>query len=298
MTDRLAELKQDAEPEVATGSYDDVDEEYEVEQSEMLKRFNREAEAIDTALGKIDASVQYLDQQAETGDLDEAKAQHVLAQCKTKCEAVRTRLKRIADENKDLKEKVLSGDDSLSAGEVQIRIQQSQKLAEKFRDTTQSLEAGDERQNQRSTAAIYSEIRDVNPDATDEEIKEAIETNDFRTILGSEQVALQKTELAQRVEELQERNTALQSLEQDVVQLHQMFMDMQILVENQGELLNQIDYNVQKTRHNAEVAVEEIEEARRLQLSARKKKMCIIIIVVVICLIILFAILGPLVFNQ
>mmetsp|Transcript_26624 Transcript_26624/g.103574 ORF Transcript_26624/g.103574 Transcript_26624/m.103574 type:complete len:110 (+) Transcript_26624:722-1051(+) len=109
---------------------------------------------------------------------------------------------------------------------------------------------------------------------------------------------MQKTELAQRVEELQERNTALQSLEQDVVQLHQMFMDMQILVENQGELLNQIDYNVQKTKHNAEVAVEEIEEARRLQLSARKKKMCIIIIVVIICLAILFAILGPLVFNQ
>jgi t-SNARE complex subunit (syntaxin) len=35
-------------------------------------------------------------------------------------------------------------------------------------------------------------------------------------------------------------------LEQSIVELHQLFVDMSVLVETQGEMLDQIEYSVQQ----------------------------------------------------
>ncbi len=46
------------------------------------------------------------------------------------------------------------------------------------------------------------------------------------------------------VAEIQERHKAVQSLEASLLELHQIFLDMAVLVEQQGELLNNIDQQV------------------------------------------------------
>eukprot|EP00873_Tetraselmis_striata_P002570 jgi/Tetstr1/422834/TSEL_013625.t1 len=47
--------------------------------------------------------------------------------------------------------------------------------------------------------------------------------------------------------EIQERHSAVKELERSLLELHQIFMDMAVLVEQQGEMLNNIEAQVAKS---------------------------------------------------
>jgi hypothetical protein len=59
-------------------------------------------------------------------------------------------------------------------------------------------------------------------------------------------------------------------LEASLKELHQLFLDMSLLVEAQGELLNQIEFSVESAVAYTEKGVQELEKAKEYQKSARK----------------------------
>lgn len=61
-------------------------------------------------------------------------------------------------------------------------------------------------------------------------------------------------------------------LEQSVAELHQLFMDFALLTEQQGELLDSIEYNVQTANEHVECANEETMKAIEYQSAIRKKQ--------------------------
>ena len=46
------------------------------------------------------------------------------------------------------------------------------------------------------------------------------------------------------LQEIQDRHDAVRQLEQSLMDVHQMFLDMAVLVESQGEMLNNIEAQV------------------------------------------------------
>ena len=62
----------------------------------------------------------------------------------------------------------------------------------------------------------------------------------------------------------------------------QLFVDMAVLVESQGELLNQIEHNVEQAVGYVAGGVEELNKASDHQKASRKKMMIICCIIVVI----------------
>ena len=71
-------------------------------------------------------------------------------------------------------------------------------------------------------------------------------------------------------------------LEQSVAELHQMFLDFALLTEQQGELLDQIEYQVKSANEYIEDGNRDIEVAIVYQKEIRKKWCCIITIILVI----------------
>jgi t-SNARE complex subunit (syntaxin) len=61
------------------------------------------------------------------------------------------------------------------------------------------------------------------------------------------------------------------TLEQSVAELHQMFLDFALLTEQQGELLDQIEFNVTQATDYVEEANVETHTAIEYQKSIRKK---------------------------
>ena len=65
------------------------------------------------------------------------------------------------------------------------------------------------------------------------------------------------------------------TLEQSVAELHQMFLDFALLTEQQGELLDQIEYQVRSAADYIEDANVDVHEAIEYQKKIRKKQWCV-----------------------
>ncbi len=65
----------------------------------------------------------------------------------------------------------------------------------------------------------------------------------------------------------------VKTLEQSVAELHQMFLDFALLVEQQGELLNNIEHQVRQAADHVEEANKDVYQSIEIQKSIRKKQM-------------------------
>lgn len=72
------------------------------------------------------------------------------------------------------------------------------------------------------------------------------------------------------ISELQERHDAVKEIEKNLIELHQVFLDMAALVEAQGQQLNNIESHVAHASSFVRRGTEELVEARVQQKNSRK----------------------------
>ena len=99
-------------------------------------------------------------------------------------------------------------------------------------------------------------------------------------------------QLQNSLKDLQERHKDIQMLENSVNQVHKLFLDLALLVQQQGEMVDNIELNIKQAKDytlKAEVLL--VDTKKNLQ-AARKKKCCILLIVVGIMVVILIPILA------
>lgn len=137
---------------------------------------------------------------------------------------------------------------------------------------------------------VKRQVQIIKPDATDEEIDEVMRSEGGRDALYKEQVSAGgindsvKTTYAKVAGKYQD----VLALEQSVTELHQMFLDFALLTEQQGELLDQIEYQVKQAADYVEDGNVEIYEAIVYQKKIRKKQMCIILIIAIVVAVIAY----------
>lgn len=208
----------------------------------------------------------------------------LLGQTEKTSEAVRKRLRRIAGENKEFSttfpEKI---------GQLRVRINTHQGLTRRFMSVMQSYEESQEKHRSNVKGALERQLRAMNPHATDEDIEIALRNGNTKSVVDNSPTLAQlpyeeQVKLKRGLDDLRSRNNDIKKLEESIVQLHQLFIDMQILVEAQGELLNNIEYNIGETKGKTEAGYQELVEARAHQKSAHKKKICIVVLIIIIIL--------------
>lgn len=72
------------------------------------------------------------------------------------------------------------------------------------------------------------------------------------------------------------------TLEASVAELHQMFVDFALLTEQQGELLDQIEFQVKAASDYVDEGNKEMVQAIEYQKSIRKRQCCILLIILVV----------------
>lgn len=85
----------------------------------------------------------------------------------------------------------------------------------------------------------------------------------------------------------------MKDLEQKLLELHQIFLDMAVLVEAQGEMLDNIEAQVSKAADHVEAATTVLAKAKSLQKNKRKWLIIAIIMLLIIICIILIPVLQP-----
>ncbi|XAR69565.1 hypothetical protein NMG60_11001207 [Bertholletia excelsa] len=110
-----------------------------------------------------------------------------------------------------------------------------------------------------------------------------------KMVLGGWQVGIfeGKVDLAM---ENRERHEALKDIQRSLTELHQVFLDMAVLVETQGEKINDIEENVANAEHYVSAGTKELIQAKNMK-RRRKWAFWIGVVVLVFVLICLIAIL-------
>ncbi|KAL1495834.1 hypothetical protein AB1Y20_016694 [Prymnesium parvum] len=202
---------------------------------------------------------------------------------------VRNKLKTLDLENKDFAKR------NVGASEARIRSNMHGTLTRKFVDLMAEYQEIQTKYKNKYRERGERQYRVVNPNATREEIDAALAGDQQGEIFT--QHILQGPGHAQArnaLADIQERHRDITRLETSIQELHQLFLDMSVLVEAQGELLDQIEYTVAQSVNYTGKAVEELRSANKYQKKVRKKMCCVICIGLVVIIILLATVLPNL----
>lgn len=126
--------------------------------------------------------------------------------------------------------------------------------------------------------------------ANDELIENLISSGEGENFL---QKAIQdqgRGQILDTISEIQERHDAVKEIEKNLIELHQIFLDMAALVEAQGQQLNDIESHVAHASSFVRRGTEQLVEAREYQKSSRKCACMAVGLVICIIIIVLYPI--------
>ncbi|XP_019718406.1 syntaxin-2 isoform X2 [Hippocampus comes] len=197
---------------------------------------------------------------------------------------VRTKLKSM--------EQSMPKDDATNRSSVDFRIQKTQHtvLSRKFVEVMTQYNETQVSFRERSKGRIQRQLEITGRVTTNEELEDMLESG-IPSIFTSDIISDSKI-TRQALDEIESRHQDIIRLESSIRELHVMFMDMAMLVETQGEMVNNIENNVSNAAEYICRAKEETKKAVRYQKKSRRKLLCLAVCGVAGVLILLIALVG------
>jgi len=106
------------------------------------------------------------------------------------------------------------------------------------------------------------------------------------------QSQLSPSELAHQESLIQEREAEIREIETGIHELHEIFRDIGSLVNEQGEMIDNIEVNISSIARDTADAAQELDSAHDYQRKAGRRAACLMIILVFVVAIVLLAILS------
>ncbi|NXR80026.1 STX2 protein, partial [Pycnonotus jocosus] len=273
-----------------------------IEKDHFMDDFFQQVEEIRNNIAKIAQNV------------EEVKKQHSIilsapnpeGRTKEELEELNEEIKRIANKIRArLKaiEQSFDQGDNANRTSVDLRIRKTQHsvLAHKFVEVMTEYNETQTLFRERSKGRIQRQLEITGKTTTDEELEEMLESGNPSIFTSDVWMSLSLCTLPkiisdsqitrQALNEIESRHKDIMKLESSIRELHEMFMDMAMFVETQGEMINNIEKNVMNATDYVEHAKEETKKAVKYQSKARRK-MWIIIIVSVVLIAIVALIIG------
>lgn len=281
MKDRLEQLK--AKSDVP----DDVD--VPVNKEAFMDEFFAQAEDIRNSIDKIDENVTEIKKlysvilsaptsDQKTQDDIEARTNEI----KKMANNARNKLKSI---EKSLE---TNAEDRVSA-DTRIKKSQHAILAKKFVEVMTKYNEAQMEFRDKSKGRIARQLEITGKSTTDEELEEMLEGGNAAVFTAGIMASnISKEQLG----EIEARHKDIMRLESSIKELHDMFVDIAMLVENQGTMIDRIESNMDQSVGFVERAVADTKKAAAFRQAARRKQMMIML-----CCTILAIVLGSFVYS-
>ncbi|KAM9792095.1 syntaxin-3-like [Neosynchiropus ocellatus] len=282
MKDRLAQLK-----EKSDAGGDDV--EIPVESEAYMDDFFAQIEDIRTSIDKIDESV------AEIKKLYSAILSAPTSEQKTQddLESLTNDIKKSANNArnklKSIERELESNTDERASADLRIRKSQHAILAKKFVEVMTKYNEAQMDFRDKSKGRIARQLEITGKATTDEELEEMLEGGNSAVFTAG---IMDSKINQQALNEIEARHKDIMRLESSIKELHDMFVDIAMLVENQGGMIDRIESNMDQSVGFVERAVADTKKAAKFQQEARRKQMMIFC-----CCVILSLILGSFLYS-
>lgn len=243
--------------------------------------FEVRSRRLDTAFSVASLQLQKANAALTSDDATPARVAPYVQRLEAATTAIRRDLAQLAEKNK-----AAANDKTVGSSSLRIRVTRFSKHAKEFSALLTEFENTREAYRLLLDGGIRAGISQVEPGLSAGEVDEAM-----RREGGLDKVLERaRPELKWQVQDLRERNKELAKLNRDVASLHEMFVELSFLTENQQGLINEIEHNVEHVKGDVKKADEEIIEAHRYRKAARKKMIIIAAIILLIIAIVVIVV--------
>lgn len=284
--DRLAALK------AAQSDDDDVPDDVAVNvegRDGFMDEFFAEVEEIREMIDKIQTNVEEVKKKhsailsaPQTDEKVKQELEDLMADIKKAANKVRAKLK-VIEQNIEQEEHT-----NKSSADLRIRKTQHSTLSRKFVEVMTEYNRTQTDYRERCKGRIQRQLEITGRTTTNEELEEMLEQGN--PAVFTQGIIMETQQAKQTLADIEARHADIIKLENSIRELHDMFMDMAMLVESQGELIDSIQYNVENSADAVLVGKGDLHMAEDYQRSARQKKIYIIIclLIALLVLIVLF----------
>ncbi|CAF2051369.1 hypothetical protein BRARA_I05176 [Brassica rapa] len=161
-------------------------------------------------------------------------------------------------------------------------------LGKKLKDLMDSFQGLRSRMNDEYKETVERRYFTITGEQADEQtIDNLIASGESENFLQKAIQEQGRGQIMDTISEIQERHDAVKEIEKNLLELHQVFLDMAALVEAQGQQLNNIESHVAKASSFVRRGTEQLQDAREYQKSSRKWTCYAIILFIVVFILLL-----------
>nr|XP_019538229.2 syntaxin-1A isoform X3 [Aedes albopictus]XP_029726264.1 syntaxin-1A isoform X4 [Aedes albopictus]XP_029726266.1 syntaxin-1A isoform X4 [Aedes albopictus] len=280
--DRLAALQADI---AAQSDDEDMPEDVAVPvEGSFMEDFFNEVEEIRIMIDKIQANVEEVKKKhsailsaPQSDEKTKQELEDLMADIKKTANRVRGKLKGI-EQNIEQEEQT-----NKSNADLRIRKTQHSALSRKFVEVMTEYNRTQTDYRERCKGRIQRQLEITGRATTNEELEEMLEQGN--SAVFTQGIIMETQQAKQTLADIEARHADIIKLENSIRELHDMFMDMAMLVESQGELVDRVEYHVEQSGNYVAQGQQELVQANKYMSKARKKKIMILICLTVLGLI-------------
>lgn len=179
-------------------------------------------------------------------------------------------------------------------GVDRARMNMTNALMKKFKELMTEFQTLRQRIQDEYREVVERRVMTVTGTRPDDEtIDHLIETGNSEQIFQKAMQEAGRGQVLNTVEEIQERHDVVKEIEKKLLDLHQIYLDMAVLVEAQGEILDNIENQVTTAVDHVQRGTTVLQNAKKLQKNSRKWMCIAIIILLVIVAVIVVGVIQP-----
>lgn len=265
-----------------------------------MEAFNKQIQEVDKLVDKVAGLLQKLkDANEESKSVTKASSMKGIRKRMEKdvdevgkiARNVKAKIEALNKENLANRQKPGCGK---GTGVDRSRTTMTNALTKKFRDIMIEFQTLRQRIDDEYREVVERRVITVTGTRPDEEtISNLIETGNSEQIFQNAMQEMGRGQVLNTLEEIQERHDAVREIEKKLLDLHQIYLDMAVLVEAQGDLLDNIESQVSNAVDHVQSGTTALQKAKKLQKNSRKWMCIAIIILLIIITIIVVGVLKP-----
>lgn len=181
-------------------------------------------------------------------------------------------IKKVLDELNSDNERIEQLADK-GSGDIRMRTLHYASLLRQFSEAMKEFKKTQKMFSEKQREQIKATYLIVRPYATMRELNKLFDATGEMVMTRSDILKLgEKGDLARHLAEVRARHENVISIEKGISALNQMFIDLEVMVDEQGDVLNSIEDSLENTEDYLDEAAVNMQEARELKKAIRKKR--------------------------
>jgi len=268
--------------------------------SAFMKEFFEKVNEINSLISKGKSNVKQMGIVLEKAlqATTQEKQREVSDELQNLVDSTNLEVKTVKDRLEDLRKETAAAEaqnsDSGHGKAREIRENMQNQLTKKHRQLILDFQQAQQGFKDALQAQQVREMRLLRPDLSEPEVRKRIDEGETSSVLVAQQIAGTHALLLDEINRIKEKHQDILRLERSMADLHQMFQEVAVLVDQQGEMLDAIEVHVHTAKNYTKKAEEQLQKARKAQHKASRWMCCL----AGIMLIILLAILSSVILAQ